>query len=52
MDIEVFLQKERIFPGAHQIGAAISGARIADKNLTDTRIFLKQSSYHLEDRNR
>ena len=27
----VFLQKERIFPGAHKIGAAISGPRIADK---------------------
>ena len=25
--------------GAHQIGAAISGPRIADKNFTDTRIF-------------
>ena len=36
-----FLQKERIFPGVHKIGAAISGPRIADKNFTDTRIFLK-----------
>ena len=27
--------------GAHKIGAAISGPRIADKNFTDTRIFLK-----------
>ena len=36
----VFLQKERIFPGAHKIGAAISGPRIADTNFTDTRIFL------------
>ena len=27
----VFLQKERIFPGAHKIGAAISGPRIAGK---------------------
>ena len=35
-----FLQKERIFPGAHEIDAPISGPRIADKNLTDTRIFL------------
>ena len=26
-----FLQKERIFPGVHKIGAAISGPRIADK---------------------
>ena len=35
-----FLQKERIFPGVHKIGAAISGPRIADTNSTDTRIFL------------
>ena len=41
MDMEVFLQKEGIFPGVHKIGVAISGPRIADKNLTDTRIFLK-----------
>ena len=26
-----FLQRERIFPGAHKIGAAISGPRTADK---------------------
>ena len=38
---QVFLQKERIFPGAHKIGARISGPRIADTNSTDTRIFLK-----------
>ena len=31
MDMEVFLQKERIFPGAHKVGAAISDPRIADK---------------------
>ena len=37
----VFLQKDRIFPGVHKIGAAISGPRIADTNFTDTRIFLK-----------
>ena len=36
----VFLQKERIFPGVHKIGAPISGPRIADTNFTDTRIFL------------
>ena len=35
-----FLQKERIFPGVHKIGAPISGPRIADTNFTDTRIFL------------
>ena len=39
-----FLQKERIFPGAHKSGVAISGPRIADKNFTDTRIFLEMSS--------
>ena len=37
----LFLQNGRIFPSVHQIGAAISGPRIADKNFTDTRIFLK-----------
>ena len=26
--------------GAHEIGAAVSGPRIADKNFTDTRLFL------------
>ena len=36
-----FLQKERIFPGVHKIGAPISGPRIADTNFTDTRIFLE-----------
>ena len=35
-----FLQKERIFPRVHKIGAPISGPRIADTNFTDTRIFL------------
>ena len=40
MDMEVFLQKESIFPGVHKIGAAISGPRIADTNFTDTLIFL------------
>ena len=39
---QVFLQKERIFPGVHKIGAAISGPRIADTNFTDTRIFLNE----------
>ena len=32
---------DAFFPGVHKIGAAISGPRIADKNFTDTRIFLK-----------
>ena len=33
-------EKNAIFLGAHKIGAAISGPRIADTNFTDTRIFL------------
>ena len=40
MDREVFLQKDTEILGAHNIGATISGPRIADKNFTDTRIFL------------
>ena len=40
MDMEVFLQKNAEVLGAHKIGAAISGPRIADTNFTDTRIFL------------
>ena len=39
-----FLQNGHIFPGVHKIGATISGPRIADKNLTDTRIFLTISA--------
>ena len=39
-----FLQKERIFPGVHKIDAPISGPRIADKNFTDTRIFLRREN--------
>ena len=31
MGMEVFLQEERIFPGAHKIGAAISSPRIAGR---------------------
>ena len=31
---------DAFFPGVHKIVAAISGPRIADKNFTDTRIFL------------
>ena len=31
---------DAFFPGAHKIGAAISGPRIADKSFTDTRIVL------------
>ena len=33
MGMEVLLQKECNFPGAHQIGAAISGPRVAGKTL-------------------
>ena len=41
MDMGFFLQKKRIFPGIHKIGAAFSGPRIADTNFTDTKkIFL------------
>ena len=36
----VFLQKERIFLGAHKIGAAIFGPELRTKNFTDTRICL------------
>ena len=32
MGMEVFQQKERNFPGAHKIGTAISGPRIAGKH--------------------
>ena len=41
MDMEVFsFRKNTEILGVHKIGAAISGPRIADKNSTDTRIFL------------
>ena len=36
----VFPAERALFPCAHKIGAAISGARIADKKFTDKRIFL------------
>ena len=39
MGTGVFLQKERNFPGAHKIGAAISGPRIAGGNFMDTALF-------------
>ena len=41
----LFLQNRRFFPGVHKIGAAISGPRIADKNFTDTRIFLTKGRF-------
>ena len=37
----VFQQKEPKMPGAHKIGAAVSGPRIAGGNFTDMRLFLK-----------
>ena len=37
-------RKNAFFPGVHKIGAAICGARIADTNFTDTRIFLNLHS--------
>ena len=40
-----FLQKERIFPGAHKIGAAISGPRIADKTFYGHEDFSELSSH-------
>ena len=39
----LLLQNGRIFPGVHKIGADISGPRIVDKNVTDTRIFYVKS---------
>ena len=36
----VFPAETTHFPGVHKIDAPISGPRIADKNFTDTRIFL------------
>ena len=38
--MEVFLRKEAEIPGAHKIGAAISGPRIAGGLITDIRLFL------------
>ena len=40
MGMEVFLQKERKIPGAHKIGAATSGRRIAGNKKIWTRGFL------------
>ena len=38
--LEVFLQKDPKIPGAHKIGAAISGPRIAGRKTTDIRLVL------------
>ena len=43
MDMEVFLQKERRNSRRPYNGAAISDPRTAEKNFTDTRIFLKNT---------
>ena len=40
MGMGVFQQKEQRIPGAHDIGKAISGPRIAGGKITDMRIFL------------
>ena len=40
MEMGFFLQNERIFPGAHKIGAAISGPRIADKKIYGHEVLL------------
>ena len=36
-----FLQKERIFPGVHKIGAPFPAPELQTKHFTDTRIFLR-----------
>ena len=42
---------DAFFPGVHEIGAAISGPRIADKNFTDTWIFLKVKNANSKQKN-
>ena len=42
MGVEAFLQKEPKIPGAHKVGAAISGPRIADRKITDMRLTFSQ----------
>ena len=44
MDMAFSCRKNAFFPGAHKIGAAISGPRIADTNFMDTRIFLNEDN--------
>ena len=39
MGMGVFQQKEQKIPGAHKLGAAISGPRIAGGKITDMRFF-------------
>ena len=39
MGMGFFLQKERIFPGAHKIGTAISGPRIAGNKFDEHEDF-------------
>ena len=43
MDMGFSCRKNAFFPGVHKIDAPISGPRIADKNFTDTRIFLRNA---------
>ena len=43
MDIVFSCRKNAIFPGAHKIGAAISGPELRIQNFTDTRIFLTKN---------
>ena len=42
MDMGFSCRENAFFPGVHKIDAPISGPRIADKNFTDTRIFLPE----------
>ena len=41
MNMELLQQQEPKIPGAHKIGAAISGPRIAGGKITDVRLFLR-----------
>ena len=42
MGMGVFQQKDQKMPGAHKIGAAISGRRIAGGNFMDITLFLNR----------
>ena len=46
--MRVFQQKEQKMPGAHKIGAAISGPRIAGGNFKDITLFLKNTDCGLQ----
>ena len=45
MDMQVFLQKERIFPVIHKIGAPISGPRIADRKFYGHEDFSENTTF-------